>query len=168
LDYIRRYPNAKVSHFFDKPSQYCAFETWPEAQKVSKYGLFYTGSYAGRDASYIGLSDKTVAYELECLIDMRAYGPEIKCFIFVPKEAKICPREMTAQFSELHLKDEFRQHVQAFKGHATTHRYDSTTVCPAIGRVVSTRDTDSLDITVIVDDRTIRITSIGALSKYES
>ena len=167
LDYVRRYPNAKVSHYFDKPSQYCAFETWPEAQRVSKHGLFYTGSQPGLPVSYIGLRND-VAYELECLIDMRAYGPEIKCFIFVPKEATICPREMTAQFSELHLKDEFRQHVQAFKGHATTHRYESTTVCPAIGRAVSTRDTDRLDITVVVDGRTIRITSLGALSEYES
>ena len=167
LDYVRRYPNAQVSHYFDKPSQYCAFETWPEAQRVSKYGLFYTGSQPGLPASYIGLRND-VAYELECLIDMRAYGPEIKCFIFVPKAAKICPREMTAQFSELHLKDEFRQHVQAFKGHATTHRYDSATVCPAIGRAVSTRDTDRLDITVVVDGRTIQITSLGALSEYES
>jgi hypothetical protein len=166
LGYVCRYPNAKVSHYFDKPSQYCAFETWPRVEKVSKYGLFYTGSQLGLPASYIGLRND-VAIELECLIDMRAYGPEIKCFIFVPKEAKICPREMTAQFLELHLKDEFRQHVQAFKGHSTTHKYDSTTVCPAIGRAVSIRDMDSLDITVVVDGRKIRITSVGELPKYE-
>jgi hypothetical protein len=166
LDYSRRYPTAKVSYYFDVPSQYCAFETWPRVEKVAKYGLFYSGSRAGLNASYIGLHND-VAYELECLIDMRAYGPEMKCFVFVPKEAKICPREMTAQFLELHLKDEFRQHVQAFKGHSTTHKYDSTTVCPAIGRAVSIRDMDSLDITVVVDGRKIRITSVGELPKYE-